>query len=53
MVQTQEGCVAIMPHLVWQQEAGHPPADGIKERATKDLTARGLASWTEDQDWQD
>ncbi|MCP3662470.1 MAG: hypothetical protein GY696_08255 [Gammaproteobacteria bacterium] len=52
-VQTQEGWVAIMPQLVWQPEPSHLP----NQRQTEDIqvgqTTRGLASWTESQDWQD
>ena len=42
-----------MPHLVWQEEPNHLPADETKEMTTRDLTAKGFDSWTEDQDWQD
>ncbi|MCP3663014.1 MAG: hypothetical protein GY696_11050 [Gammaproteobacteria bacterium] len=52
-VQTQEGWVAIMPHLVWQPEPNHLPAQRKSENIQVGRTARGLASWTESQDWQD
>ncbi|MCP3665184.1 MAG: hypothetical protein GY696_22245 [Gammaproteobacteria bacterium] len=42
-----------MPHLVWQPEPNHLPAQQKIEDARVGWTARGLASWTESQDWQD
>ncbi|MCP3668711.1 MAG: hypothetical protein GY696_40555 [Gammaproteobacteria bacterium] len=52
-VQDQEGWVAIIPYLVWQQEPGHLPANKVDERTPPDLMARGLTNWAEDQDRQE
>ncbi|MCP3666535.1 MAG: hypothetical protein GY696_29220, partial [Gammaproteobacteria bacterium] len=52
-IQAQEGWVAIRPHLAWQPEPTHMPAQRKIEDTPVGGTARGLASWTESQDWQD
>ncbi len=52
-IQVKEGWVANMPHLVWQPAPHQLPAHPPTEDRPTGRTARGLASWSESQDWQE